>query len=769
MVGRLLGHYRVLAKVGEGAMGEVYRARDERLERDVAVKVLPAAVAADPDRLARFEREAKALARLAHPNILTIHDFGVEPGEAGPGSAPTAYAVTELLTGETLRARLQQGPLPPGRAVEIGTVVAAGLAAAHAQGIVHRDIKPENLYLTADGRVKILDFGIARLVEADVDATSVATRATEAGLVLGTVGYMAPEQLRGLPVDFRADLFGLGCVLYEMLSGRRAFEGQTPVDTMSAVLHDQPPPLRGVIEALPAGLQGVVERCLQKQPEGRYESAQDLARALEAVRVAPRAFAELTPSSARRAALAPASPDRPSIVVLPFLDFAAARDQEYFCDGLAEELTNRLTHLRGLRVVSRTSAFAFKGKSTDAREIGRQLDVGSLLEGSVQRAGDRVRVRVQLTNVSDGCQAWSERFDRPAGDIFAIEDEIAQAVVTALRVKLLGDAEERAVRGRATDPSSHDLYLRGRNHAARRSFEELERACRCFEQAVDIDPDYAAAHAGIAECQCVIGFIGAQPPRDVFRRGRAAAERALAIDPGLAEAHAVLGHELGMHEWRWEEAEGHFLRALELNPGYALTRTWYSHLLTASGRFDEAIAHTERACECDPLAPTVHMTLGLAFYYARDYERAVDRYLKVLAMDPSFGLARFHLGRAYLIQGRWGEAIEQFEAVAPAIPVALGTLASACRHAGLHERADRAVSELENLSLARYIDPLAWAAATSHDPEANHEWLRRAFDEHVGALPLLNAEPLMDALRSVPAYRALFDRLGLPRVERSAP
>jgi eukaryotic-like serine/threonine-protein kinase len=429
VIGSVLGRYRILAKLGEGGMGEVYRARDERLDRDVAVKVLPQAVAADAERLSRFEREVKVLARLEHPNILTIHDFGVEAGSAARAGRPIAFAVTELLVGQTLRERLGEGPLSPRRAVEIAAAVADGLVAAHDQGIVHRDIKPENLFLTAAGRVKILDFGIAKLAQSDPgDRSTILTRAvsTGAGVIVGTVGYMAPEQLRGLPVDHRADIFAFGCVLYEMLSGRQAFRRDTPADTMSAVLHEQVPPLdRLGGEGMPPALQRVVDRCLEKSASDRFQSGRDLAVALAAVQPvagpapASREHVEPMRPPTRPAAASSHPGTRPSIAVLPFLDLAAARDQEYFCDGLAEELTSRLTHLKGLRVVSRTSAFAFKGRASDAREIGRQLNVGTLLEGSVQRAGDRVRVRVQLTDADDGCQAWSERFYRPAGDIFA--------------------------------------------------------------------------------------------------------------------------------------------------------------------------------------------------------------------------------------------------------------------------------------------------------------------------------------------------------------
>ena len=480
-----------------------------------------------------------------------------------------------------------------------------------------------------------------------------------------------------------------------------------------------------------------------------------------------RLVATVAPSPPGSASADIESGERPSIVVLPFLDLAPARDHEYFCDGLAEELTNRLAHLRGLRVVARTSAFTFKGKAADVREIGRDLGVRTVLEGSVQRVGDHVRVTAQLIDVSDGCHVWSGRFDRAAGDILSIEDEIAQAVVSELRVKLLGGAEMRFMRRQTVNPAAHDLYLRGRHHSARRSPDGLESAIRHYEQALEIDPGYAAAHAGIAECCCTIGFVGFRRPADVFPRGKQEAERALAIDPELAEAHAALAHETGMHEWNWEEAERHFLHALDLNPGYPLARTWYSHLLTASGRFDEALAQVERACECDPLAPTVQSMLGLTHYYARRFDDAVDRCRKVLAVDPSFGLARFFLALAYRALGNFKGAVEQLRVLSDMIPYALGYLAGALRALGREDEAVRACDELERRSRSYYISPLAFSASAHRDDHATSlRWLKLAFDEREGIVPLLNVEPQVDHLRPEPAFQALIDRLGLPPAPR---
>ncbi len=455
-----------------------------------------------------------------------------------------------------------------------------------------------------------------------------------------------------------------------------------------------------------------------------------------------------------------APPREPSIVVLPFVDMAPGHDQEYFCDGLAEELTNGLAQLPGCRVVARTSAFAFKGRSIDVREIGRQLGVSTVLEGGLQRDGDRLRITVQLIDAESGCHLWSHRFDCSTVDVFGVEDETVQGVVSALSVRM--GREASAMLGRTTSPDAHDLYLRGRFLLARRSADALEEARQLFERAVEVDPRYAAAHAAIAECHAVAAYLCLVRPCDAFPRARAAAERALALAPDLADAHAVLGHELVFYEWRWREAEEHFHQAIDLNPGHSMARVWYSHLLEAFGRFDEAIVQLERACECDPLAPTVRMSLGLGWYYAGDLQQAVDCYLKVLERDPSFLLARFQLGRAYAVLGRFEEAAEQLAKVAPALPVARAFLASVWRRLGLPERADEAVAELERLARSRYIGPFTWSVAYLWEPE-QLTWLARAFDEHEAQVVLLNVDPA-PALRTNPVFLSLLDRLGLPRV-----
>lgn len=470
-----------------------------------------------------------------------------------------------------------------------------------------------------------------------------------------------------------------------------------------------------------------------------------------------------------RAELSPPTPPKPSLVVLPFVDMTPDHAQEYFCDGLAEELTNALAQFPGCRVVARTSAFAFKGRSLDVRDIARQLSVSTVVEGAVQREGDRLRITVQVIDAESGCHLWSRRFDCPGSSVFAVEDETVAGVVSALQVRLSEGRESPVIKARTAHPEAHDLYLRGRRLSARRNEDALAEAVRHFERAIEVDPGYAAAHAGLADCHAALAFMNLRRPADAFPLAKEAAERALTLAPESADAHAVLGHELGMYEWRWREAEEHFQRAIDLNPGHSLARCSYSHLLSASGRFDEAIAQVERACECDPLAPTVQMTLGLACFYAGDLARAVERYLKVLEMAPSFLFARVHLGRARFVQRRFQDAADQYAQAADAFPLALALLASARRINGQPDLAEQSIAALERVSRSRYVSAFTWACAHAGQPE-QLTWLSRAFDERDGAIALLNADPApaVHGLHSNPRFRALLDRLGLPRVSLPA-
>ena len=455
---------------------------------------------------------------------------------------------------------------------------------------------------------------------------------------------------------------------------------------------------------------------------------------------------------------------RLSVAVLPFTDMAAERDLEYFCDGLSEELTNALTRVRSLRVIARTSAFAFKGKAVDVREIGRQLQVSAIVEGCVQRSADRLRITVQLVETADGSHLWSDRFDRRTGDIFAIQDEIAQSVVSALRVKLPGLEEAGSVRRHTHDLEGYDLYLRGRYMAARRTPDGYAQAIRCFEQALTLDPAYALAYSALGACCCGSGFIGYIAPWDAFPKARAAAAKALELDPTLAEAHGTLGWVSWAYDWEWLASERHFLRAEELSPADGMIRFWHAMLLAALGRFDDAHAEIERAWDLDPLSLVIQTNIGYVHFEARQYEEAIARCSKVLEMDPTFALASFHLGRTYLVCGNYGQAIATLEPAVRDFPLAMASLAGAWAGVGRRDRAQAILRELEGMSTKQYVGHLAFSLVhrALGDTDAGLDWMEKAFDAHEGVIALFGVDPEMDQLRSNPRFAALLQRLKLP-------
>jgi serine/threonine protein kinase/tetratricopeptide (TPR) repeat protein len=699
MIGQTLGPYRVLEKLGEGGMGEVYRARDARLGRDVAIKVLPAEFAADPDRLRRFGQEARAASALSHPNILVVHDIGSHEG------AP--YLVTELLEGGTLRARLGRGVLSPAEAVELAVQVASGLSAAHEKGITHRDVKPENLFVTRDGHVKILDFGLAKLLRptGEITADSTVAGATEPGMVMGTVAYMSPEQVRGQAVDHRSDIFSLGCVLYEMLGGERPFAGETAADTLAAILTRDPPPLTDSRPDLPPALEKVVLRCLEKRPEERFDTARDVAFALRAA-VQPQKATEAI-DLARR----PHQP--PSIAVLPLANLSADPEQEYFCDGIAEEIINAIAHVDGLRVVARTSSFAFKGRAQDIREIGRSLDVGTVLEGSVRKAGDRLRVTAQLINVADGYHVWSERFDRRLEDVFAIQDEIAFAIVENLKVKLLS-GERALVRRRTYNLEAYDLYLKGLFEWNRMTPEGFARCRELFREAIRLDPEFAPAYAQLADSVTSPSWWADQSPAEALAQAIPLAERALALDPSLAHAHSVMGHARAFFERDRIAGERSLRRAVELAPNDALAQTYLGLFLMARGGGDEAVARARLALRLDPLSPALHTWAGSVLVFSGQPAEGLRTLEEQIARTPRFWMPHYFLSAGLGVGGRVAEARSEAETaleLSGGASITLSLLVCLCHLLGDRERRDSLFERLMRRAEAGYVTPmfLAWA------------------------------------------------------------
>jgi non-specific serine/threonine protein kinase len=652
--GARLGVYEIISLLGAGGMGEVYRARDPRLGRDVAIKVVPAAFSADPDRLRRFEQEARAAAALNHPNILAVYDVGTHDRQP--------YVVSELLDGETLNCRLARGAFSLDELFEVSVQIANALDAAHTRGIVHRDLKPANLFVTTRGQVKVLDFGLAKMragaLTGAIGLTAAQTEAhagprTDPGTALGTIAYMSPEQARGEPVDARSDLFSFGVVLYEMATGQSAFTGATSAVIFDAILNRVPTSVVQVNPALPLELARIIDRALEKRPEARYQHAHDLVTGLRAVQ---RAHDIATSHSGNRRAAV-----RPSIAVLPFSDMSPQHDQDYFCEGIAEELINALTAVEGLRVAARTSSFQFKGKAVDVSEIGARLKVDTILEGSIRKAGNRLRITAQLINTGDGYHLWSERYDRELDDVFVVQDEIARAIVSKLQVTLRGDPGRALVAPPTDDLEAYSLYLQGRYYWARRAEGFLQRAISCFEQAIARDASYALAHAGLADAYSTLGLYGGLPPDVAWSKAKPAAQNAIRLNNESGEAHHAMALVHWLFDWDFVAAERAFQKAIALNPSSGLSHAAFGNLLGSLGHFEQGISEATHGRALEPMSALIGVWVAFNFINARRFDMALDECRRALDLDPSFGLAWFTQSGVLSALEKHDEAIDAAE------------------------------------------------------------------------------------------------------------
>jgi serine/threonine-protein kinase len=746
VVGQSLAHYQILEKLGEGGMGVVYRARDTRLDRLVALKVLPPEKVADPERKRRFVREAKSASALNHPNIITIHDIGQE------GSVD--FIAMEYVAGKTLAELIAPKGHPRGLKVhetlKYEIQIADALAAAHASGIVHRDLKPGNVMVTESGLVKVLDFGLAKLTEVSVAGEEAPTRTlvaqTAEGIVVGTAAYMSPEQVEGRPVDARSDIFSFGAVAYEMLSGRRAFAGESHISILTAVLHKEPAPLGA---SAPPEVEKIVTRCLRKNPEERFQRALDVKLALE----------EAAGALDRPATL-------PSIAVLPFANLSADKENEYFSDGLTEEIINVLTKVPGLRVTARTSAFALRGKDLDVREIGARLNVAHILEGSVRKAGNRIRVTAQLVSAADGYHLWSEHYDREMTDVFAIQDEISQAIVDKLRVRL---AEKGPLVKRYTDNlEAYNLYLRGRHWMFRWTGEGLLKGRELFQQAIALDPGYALAYAGMAESYWFHSYLGFSSPNQALPRAKAAVLEALRLDDTLAEAHSTLGMVLGNCDFKWSEAEREFRRALELNPASAIVHSHYAlYFLRPNGRLEEAESEMRRALEVDPLSLSFNARLGYLFHVRRQFDLAIAQQQRTIELDPNYYLPHWFLGLTYGYTGLFDQAIaavEKASELSGRSILALALLGANYAFAGRHAEARKLLEEFKELARITYVPSFALALIHLGLQELNQafEYTEKGVEERdLLVVCTLKGEPHYDVLHSDPRFQALLRKMNL--------
>jgi len=750
LIGDVISHYKILEKIGSGGMGEVYLAEDTKLNRRVALKFLTAQYASDKDFRRRFKREAQAAAALNHPNIVTVHEVAEYEGRP--------YMAMEYVEGRLLKELIAEKKLSVEEVIDIAVQMCDALAKAHGADIIHRDIKSQNVLIDKDGRVRVLDFGLVKLKREMM--------LTQVGTVVGTAAYMSPEQARGEEVDHRTDIWSLGVVLYEMITGQMPFKGEHDQAVIYSILNTDPEPITSFRPKLPMELEDLIHKALARSTDERYQKTEDLLADLTSLRDAFK-------SGVARTLQTTAGPS-PFIAVLPFKNLSADKEQDYFCDGVAEEIISALAHVEGLRVVARTSAFSFRGKEQDIREIGRKLNVGTVLEGSVRKAGSRVRITAQLINVADGYHLWSERYDRDIGalccpeDIFAIQDEISLAIVDKLKVKLLKGEKTKLVKRHTDDLDAYNLYLRGRYFWNRRTEESLKKSIDYFDLAIGKDPEYALAYAGLADSYVTLQDYTSVSPKVTLPKAKEAAYKALEMDGTLAEAHNSLAQVM-FREWDWEGAEREHKRAIELNPNYASAHHWYALVLAYAARFDEAVAEMKRAWELDPLSLIINRNLGLVLYFARRYDKAVEQLKKTLEMDPSFSLVHASLGLVYLQKSIYQEALMELQKESDirggSDAVVETWRGIAYVKAGKKSEAHRILGDLLKRAKQVYVSPVLFAGLyfALGENEQGFKLLYQAYDERDSRLLEIKVIPEFDIVRTDPRFKALLKKMGLDK------
>jgi len=770
VIGRQFGHYRILAPLAAGGMGEVFRALDTHLDREVAIKLLPVDTFADPHARRRMRDEALSLSRLQHPHIAVIHDFAEQDG--------IPFLVMELIDGETLAHRLERGALPEPEVRRIGAEIADALAAAHERGIVHRDLKPANVMITSRGAVKVVDFGIARRTP---EGGTAATTITATAGIAGTLPYMAPEQLLGGRIDGRTDLFAFGAVLYEMVTGTRPFAGESSMALANAILNQAPERPSRVRPGIPADLEAVILRCLEKRATDRYASAADVAAALRTPThpargspVRPRA-AVLVAMIAAIAAVAGAlllprlsgcehdSRIR-ALAVLPLTNLSGDAEQEYFADGMTDELIVSLSQIRALRVISRSSSMTYKGSHKVVPEIGRELKVDALISGSIQRSGNRVRIRAQMVDARADQNLWADSFEGDLANVLELQSKIAAAIVERIHAQIEPSERSRLTAARKIDPQAHESYLRGRYYLNQFSSTGWQKAIESFQRAVSIEPTYAAAYAGLADA-CFYSTAGAMDPHVGLLRARPAVDRALELDPDLPAALASRGVLQGSYDRDWDAAEASFRRALTLNPNEVTALQNYGYLHHVHRRFDEARAMFERAREIDPLSPYgAAMTLW-PLNQGRRYSEAIAQARSMIAADSSQPYPRFIMAQALCLSGNVSEGVQEFEWVARHDSLTLyeGWLAWAYALDGRRADAQRIRVRLEALAKTSYVHPYGMAVLElglgNHDQAI--AWLMKADEARLDEIAFINSDPAMDPLRADPRFQELIRGLRL--------
>jgi len=819
-----LSHYRIVSKIGAGGMGEVYLAEDTKLDRQVALKILPREFAEDNDRMNRFVREAKSASALNQPNIITIHEIGETGG--------THFIASEYIQGETLHALLQQRSLDLKTTLDVAIQVASALNAAHRAGIIHRDIKPENVMIRPDGLVKVLDFGIAKLSAKKTDttdkeaATALKQQGTSPGVIIGTANYMSPEQARGKEVSAQSDIFSFGIVLYEMVTGQRAFKGENALDVIGAILHKEPTPLRQLSPQLPNEIERIINKTLRKDSEARYQTAGDLLTDLKDVKqeleFKDKLERSVTPQSPEQKTqtIIPPSTDAPremqsptssleyavtqakshklaagivvllllgvvatasyfafvskrgstkqisSIAVMPFINESRNADVEYLSDGMTETLIKSLSNLSNLDVKPRSAVFRYKGKDTDLQTIAKELNVQAILNGRVAQRGDQLTLSLELVDVQKNSVIWTEQYQRKQSDLVSLQSEISGDVSTKLKAKLSGAEETKVTKTATTDPEAYQAYLKGRYYWNRRTAENIKKAIEQFKSATDRDPNYALAFVGLADCYGVLDEYAGTPSSETLPQARSYAERALSIDPQLAEAHASMGL-INDGLWQWGEAEREFKRAIELSPKYPTAYHWYSVLLKELRRYDEAAAMIKRAQELDSLSSVIAVNISRMYQLQNNHDASIQNSLKVIELDPNFAAAYEYLALSYLKNGRNAEAIvaaEKAVELSNRSAITLGDLGYVYALVGKRAEAIERIRELEEKytrkeAIGQY---LATVYVGLGDKDKAFEWLEKDFQARNSKLSEIRWQLQFESILNDPRFKDLLKRMGLP-------